>query len=266
MPRLVELDRDHPGFRDPGYRERRDAIAEAALNHRGGPPPQINYTQEENRVWSEIWTHLAPLHQRFAPAGYRSLCSRLGFEEGRIPQMRDINERLLPATGFQMQPVAGLIEASEFLTQLGGGVFLATQYVRHPSTPLYTPEPDVVHEVVGHAASFLHPGIADLNRMLGRAAQGAPEPILTQIERVYWWTMEFGALIEDGHPRAFGAGLLSSFGEIRRLEEGANLLDFDVEAMASRDYDPTDYQPVIFVASCWEEFDGKLREWLGGRA
>ena len=61
--------------------------------------------------------------------------------------------------------------------------------------------------------------------------------------------------MEDGSPRAFGAGLLSSFGEIERLEEGAELLDFNVEEMALRDYDPTDYQPALFVASNWEEFD-----------
>ena len=258
----MELDRDHPGFRDSAYRERRDGIARAAIDHQGGPPPQVDYTPEENGVWREIWRHLSPLHERLAPRGYRSLCARLGFEPDRIPQMEGVNRRLLPATGFQMQPVAGLIEAGAFLSQLGDGVFLATQYVRHPSTPLYTPEPDVVHELVGHAASFLHPGIADLNRQLGKAAQTASADVPLQLERVYWWTMEFGALVEEGSPRAFGAGLLSSFGEIRRLEEGAELLDFNVEEMAFRDYDPTDYQPALFVASSWEEFDGNLRAWL----
>ncbi len=262
----MELDRDHPGFRDSAYRERRDAIARAAIDHQAGPPPRVDYTPEEHGVWREIWRHLSPLHERLAPRGYRSLCARLGFEPDRIPQMEEVNQRLLPATGFQMQPVAGLIEAGAFLSRLGDGVFLATQYVRHPSTPLYTPEPDVVHELVGHAASFLHPGIADLNRQLGKAAQTASADLLLQLERVYWWTMEFGALMEDGSPRAFGAGLLSSFGEIERLEEGAELLDFNVEEMALRDYDPTDYQPALFVASNWEEFEGNLRAWLAGTA
>src|SRR5262249_11943370 len=151
----------------------------------------------------------------------------------------DVNPRLRAVTGFEMQPVAGLIKPRTFLQYLGDSVFLATQYVRHHSTPLYTPEPDVIHELIGHAASFTHPLIAELNRAFGRAARAAGETEVAGLERAYWWTMELGALTEDGRVKAFGSGLLSSCGEIAHFATNAELCDLDLERMAATPYDPT---------------------------
>lgn len=260
--RLIELDRDHPGFRDASYRKRRDRIARIALDYQGGAVPDAPYTEEEHAVWCAVWEQLAPLHERWAPRGYLVLNHRLGLSRDRIPQLAEVNQRLQHVTGFEMEPVAGLIEPRTFLSWLGDGVFLATQYVRHHSAPLYTPEPDVIHELVGHAASFTHPMIAALNRSFGRAAGEANDREMSKLERVYWWTMEFGALVEDGEVKAFGSGLLSSCGEIARFATEAELLSFDVERMAATDYDPTDYQPAVFLAPSWEVMYFELSNWL----
>lgn len=259
---LVALDRDHPGFRDPAYRRRRDAIARIALEYRGGPVPPAPYVEEEHAVWREVQRRLAPLHEIRAPRGYLLLNRRLGMSRERIPQLEEVNAKLRPITGFAMQPVAGLIEPRVFLGHLAGGVFLATQYVRHHSAPLYTPEPDVIHELIGHAASFTHPMIAELNRAFGRAAAAAAPAELRRLERAYWWTLEFGGLMEEGRVKAFGAGLLSSCGEIARFADEAELLPFDLRRMAETDYDPTDYQPRIFVAPSWEVLYHDLHSWL----
>lgn len=259
---LVHLDRDHPGFRDAGYRARRDRIARIALDYRGGPVPEAPYTEEEHAVWRDVWKHLGPLHERWAPRGYLILNKRLGMSRERIPQLDEVNRKLRTITGFEMEPVAGLIEPRVFLSYLADGVFLATQYVRHHSTPLYTPEPDVIHELVGHAASFTHPMIAELNRAFGRAAREADDAELKALERAYWWTLEFGALVEEGQVKAFGSGLLSSCGEIQRFATEAELLSFDIGRMAATDYDPTNYQPHVFLAPSWEVLYHDLHSWL----
>jgi phenylalanine-4-hydroxylase len=260
--RLVELDQDHPGFRDPDYRARRNTIARVALDYVGGPVPEVPYTEDEHAVWVQVWDSLDSLHEAWAPRGFLVLHKRLGLDRRRIPQLEVVNQRLMEVCGFRMLPVAGLIQARTFLSYLAEGVFLSTQYIRHHSVPLYTPEPDVVHELIGHAASFTHPMIVELNRAFGRAARVADDAGIERLERAYWWTMEFGALREGGAVKAFGAGLLSSFGELGSFAVRAELRPFDLPQMAATTYDPTNYQPVIYVADSWEEMYYELAEWL----
>jgi phenylalanine-4-hydroxylase len=145
-----------------------------------------------------------------------------------------------------MLPVAGLVTSQVFLTQLSRQVFVSTQYIRHSSRPLYTPEPDLIHEVIGHAVSLTNPELAALNQRFGQVAACAPAERLVELERLYWFTVEFGAVLEDGKPKAYGAGLLSSFGELGRFSTDAFLRPFDVESATAYSYDPTDYQKLLF--------------------
>jgi phenylalanine-4-hydroxylase len=128
--------------------------------------------------------------------------------------------------------------------------------------PLYTPEPDVVHELVGHATSFFRPEIVRLTRLFGEAAQNANEETLRELERVYWYTLEFGAAREDGDVKAYGAGLLSSFGELGRFASQAELKPFDIAEIARTHYDPTSYQKVLFVAPSFGEMEKRVAGWL----
>jgi phenylalanine-4-hydroxylase len=260
---LVQLDPDHPGFRDPVYRARRNQIARIALEYRlGDPIPRIEYTAEEHAVWQAVWEKLAPVHELFACQAYREACRLLPFDHQRIPQLADVNPALFARTGFRMIPVAGLVASRAFLGQLGRSVFLATQYIRHASRPLYTPEPDVVHELIGHAASLCHPALARLNRLFGQAAARASDADIEVLERLYWYTLEFGLLDENGGPRAYGSGLLSSFGELGRFETAAFLKPFDADEAAARPYDPTDYQAVLYVVPSLDWVADNLERWL----
>ncbi|HVY46872.1 MAG TPA: hypothetical protein VHB21_13385 [Minicystis sp.] len=262
---LVRLDRDHPGFRDRHYRARRDAIARLALAHRAGdPPPVVEYSEEEHGVWRTVWEHLDPLHARHATAAFHEGAARLGVDKSRVPQLRDLNEGLAALTGFRLLPVAGLVAPGVFLRHLARGEFLATQYMRHASAPLYTPEPDVVHEVVGHAITLAHPAFADLNRRFGEAALRTTDDAEALV-RVYWWTLEFGALEEAGGVAVYGAGLLSSYGELGRFVAGAPRRPFDLDAMAATPFDPTDYQAHFFVAPPFGEMVDAVTAWLARR-
>ena len=265
---LVELNPDHPGFRDPIYRARRNAIAKLALEHReDAPPPRVAYTDVENEVWRSVWEHLAPLHAARAVSAWRTAAALLDLDHSRVPQLAEVNE-LTRHRGMEMYPVAGLIAAQQFLTALGRGVFRSTQYMRHHSMPLYTPEPDVIHELVGHATSFLSPEIVHLSRSFGEAAARAHPSgeARVQLERLYWYTLEFGVALEDGEIKAYGAGLLSSYGELGDLgtlsRARATLAPFDLEVMAQMPYDPTDYQKVLFVAPSFDEMVRRLDAWL----
>lgn len=259
---LVDLDADHPGFRDTQYRARRDAIARQAVAHRTGEPVEdVAYTSAEQGVWQAIWAELHPLHLEHAHSEIQRFQDQLGLRHGDIPQFAELN-RELAATGFSLEPVAGLVSPAEFLHGLADGVFCATQYMRHPSRPLYTPEPDVVHELVGHGAGLLHPELATLNHLFGRAALQADESRIWRILRVYWWSIEFGLVREDGAIKAFGAGLLSSAGELGGALDGPELREWNLTDMALTPFDPSSQNQVLFVAPSWSDMVADLTAWL----
>jgi len=154
------------------------------------------------------------------------------------------------------------VEPRVFLESLANGVFLCTQYIRHHSTPLYTPEPDVAHEIIGHAVTLASTRFAEINRLFGEAVKRTNNPAdLDRLARVYWFTIEFGVLRENGEVKAYGTGLLSSAGELEEMHK-AELRPLDLETAASHNYDPTHYQAILFCAGSFEEMYGDLREFL----
>ena len=261
---LIELDRDHPGFRDLTYRTRRDAIARLAGAHRRGePPPHVEYTPEEAQVWSTALETLTALHRRYACRSYLAAWPALDFPTARIPQLAEISERLRRATGFTYAPVAGLVTPREFMERLSDRTFLATQYMRHPSTPLYTPEPDLIHELIGHAPSLCDERYARINQLFGDATRAvADEVVVERLIRTYWFCMEFGVVREGSELKAVGAGLLSSFGELGRFETEAKLVPFELGLVGRTPFDPTQYQSTLFVAASEGALLATLTEWL----
>ncbi len=260
---LVTLSPEHPGFQDAVYRQRRDIIAQIALDYRTGQPvPEAPYTEEEHAVWRGIWRRLDPLHEERICTELLELQQVVPLPRDRIPQLSHLNPQLLNAGGFRMEPVAGLVSARVFMRYLGTRVFLSTQYIRHHSRPLYTPEPDVVHELTGHVATLIHPGIAELNRLLGLAAAVASDAEMLRLERVYWYTLEFGVVEERGSLKAFGAGLLSSCGELAAFDTGPRLADWDLDAIAKTPYDPTTYQATLFVAPSFTRMLVDVTMWV----
>jgi phenylalanine-4-hydroxylase len=260
---IVQLNPDHPGFRDPDYRRRRNQIAQIALKyHPRDPIPDAPYTIEEHQVWSAIWEALRPAHQKHACREYLAAITRLNFSDDHIPQLREVNQKVQAISGFRLEPVAGLVQPRVFLENLADGVFLCTQYIRHHSTPLYTPEPDVVHEIVGHGVTLACPPLAELNRLFGNAVKRtSSNEKLERLSRVYWFTIEFGVLRENGAVKAYGTGLLSSAGELAEMHE-AELRPLDLDAASRENYDPTRFQPVLFCADSFDSMSEMLREFL----
>ena len=260
---IVPLDPDHPGFRDHEYRARRNAIAKIAMTYKPGASiPAAPYTELEHGVWKTIWEALGPAHREHACAEYLDCVERLAFDADRIPQLDEVSRKVEAISGFRLEPVAGLVEPRVFLESLARGVFLSTQYIRHHSTPLYTPEPDVAHEIIGHAVTLASPHFAELNRLFGEAVKRTKETTaMDRLARVYWFTIEFGVLRENGRVKAYGTGLLSSAGELSEMHK-AKLRPLDINAAADHVYDPTHYQAELFCADSFDEMYETLKEFL----
>ena len=243
------LPADHPGFSDPDYRARRAAIAEVGHVYQTGDViPDVAYTPEEDELWRIVSSELAAKHQGAACAEFLAASQRLVLPTDRVPQLREVDERVRALTGFRFRPVAGLVPARDFYAALANRTFFSTQYVRHHSVPFYTPEPDVVHEIIGHANSLASPTFAALYEKAGTASLRATTPeAIDFFSKVFWFTLEFGVVREDGEVRAYGAGLLSSYGELDAFRQ-ADLRTWDISTMGTLAYDITRYQPVLFEA------------------
>ncbi|WP_371666612.1 phenylalanine 4-monooxygenase [Streptomyces sp. NBC_00289] len=253
---VVELAQSDPGFGDPVYRARRNDIAALTLGHaREQPVPVVEYTALEDALWAHVSKELSPKHQKYAVEEFLQGTERLGLPAHRIPQLQEVSEALEPLTGFRYLPAAGLVPLREFYEVLADGYFHSTQYIRHISMPFYTPEPDVIHEVIGHANMLASDRFARLYRLAGEAARRVQtQSALEFISKIFWFTLEFGVMKESGELRAYGAGILSSCGEIEKFRT-MHIRPLDLRAMGTFQYDITKYQELLFCADSVEHLE-----------
>ncbi|EFP07801.1 CRE-TPH-1 protein [Caenorhabditis remanei] len=272
------LDADHPGFKDTEYRQRRMMFAELALHYKHGEPiPRIEYTDSERKTWGVIYRKLRELHKKHACKqfldNFELLERHCGYSENNIPQLEDICKFLKAKTGFRVRPVAGYLSARDFLAGLAYRVFFCTQYVRHHADPFYTPEPDTVHELMGHMALFADPDFAQFSQEIGLASLGASEEDLKKLATLYFFSIEFGLSSDDAADspvketgsnnerfKVYGAGLLSSAGELQHAVEGsATIIRFDPDRVVEQECLITTFQSAYFYTRNFEEAQQKLR-------
>ncbi|KAL6735037.1 hypothetical protein Aduo_005516 [Ancylostoma duodenale] len=263
----AELDADHPGFKDPTYRERRKYFADIAFNHRHGDKiPRIEYTPEEIDTWRTVYNELVALYPTHACKEFNYIFPLLqqncGFRADNIPQLQDVSDFLKDCTGFTLRPVAGLLSSRDFLAGLAFRVFHSTQYIRHHSAPKYTPEPDICHELLGHVPLFADLEFAQFSQEIGLASLGASDEVIKQLATLYWFTIEFGICLQNEEKKAYGAGLLSSFGELQySLSDKPQVAPFDPSVTSTTEYPITEYQPKYFLAESFASAKAKLQSW-----
>ena len=258
---------DHPGVNDTDYLRRRATIASVGDTwERGEAIPEVEYSAEEDAVWATVSRELAVRHQTYACAEYLAGAEALVLPTERVPQLHEVDARVHDLTGFHVFPVPGLVPTRRFYGDLADGVFNSTQYIRHHSVPFYTPEPDIVHEIIGHAQMLASPVFADLYRAAGCASRRAEtDEALEFFSKVFWFTLEFGVVWESGDAGAelktYGAGLLSSYGEITEFR-AAEVRPWDLGAMGTTTYDITTYQPVLYAAPSFDEMVDRLGDFF----
>lgn len=260
---------DHPSFRDPVYRKRREFIASHAFHYNVNDAdiPSIKYTEEEISVWKHCYPKLKALLETNACDETNEIIHMMeqnveGFSSTTIPQLDPISKYLQSQTGWRLKPVGGLLTQREFLNGLAFKIFHSTQYIRHHSTPEYTPEPDIIHELVGHAPMFANQDFADFSQEIGLASLGASEIELKRLAAIYWFTVEFGMCLDkNGNKKAYGAGIMSSFGELAYcVTDEPKFKPFDPYVIAQDyvNFPISEMQPVYFVAESFSNAKSQI--------
>ncbi|XP_051918765.1 tryptophan 5-hydroxylase 1-like [Hippocampus zosterae] len=265
-----DLDADHPGFKDGVYRQRRSYFADLARSYKHGEQiPRVDYTPEEVQTWSRVFRELHQLYPDHACKEFLDnlplLARHCNYKEDNIPQLEDVSRFLKGRSGFSIRPVSGYLSPRDFLAGLAFRVFHCTQYIRHSSDPYYTPEPDACHELLGHVPLLAEPSFARFSQEMGLASLGADDDAVRKLATCYFFTVEFGLCEQDGRLRAYGAGLLSSAGELKHALSGrAPVRPFDPRLTCDEECVITAFQNVYFVTKTFDDAKNQMREFAEG--
>jgi phenylalanine-4-hydroxylase len=249
----LELEPGHPGLGDEAYVARRKELFALCRKHRLERlgPPIIEYTPEETRIWREVSPKLDALHRKHASAIYLKAKDDLAITQAEIPQLRTLSERLERETRMHLVPAEGALPYRTFYEYIAARGFPVTQFIRHGSHPEFTPEPDMIHDCLGHVPPLMNQDYAELLTLIGKAAATTPhgDQVLA-LKRFSWFSIEFGLIEEQGETRVFGAGILSSTGEIPHslFSKQATRRPFVTETVINTDYDPSRMQKDFFIA------------------
>lgn len=265
-----QLSSDHPGFNDLTYLKRRDEIIQISNSYNmehGENIPIVKYTPEENQVWNYLWNILIPLYKKHAceevVENLNNFILNGILSENEVPQIKKISQYLKQQTNTIFRPVAGLLSQREFLNGLAFRVFHSTQYIRHKSKPLYTPEPDIVHETLGHAVLFANKDFADFSQEIGLASLSASDEDILKLASIYWFTIEFGLCLQNNQMKIYGAGILSSVSEIEwSLSSKPKYHKFDLDVLAVYPYSVTDIQENYFLAPSFLEMKKEVMRYV----
>jgi phenylalanine-4-hydroxylase len=264
----LELEPGHPGLGDQGYVARRKELFALCRRHRLEKlgPPLVTYTPEETRIWREVSPKLDELHRKYACDIYLKAKDALAINQQEIPQLRALSERLTAETNMHLVPAEGALPYRTFYEYIANRGFPVTQFLRHGSHPEFTPEPDMIHDCLGHVPPLMNQDYAELLTLIGKAVATTQkgEQVLA-LKRFSWFSIEFGLIEEHGQTKVFGAGILSSTGEIPHslFSADATRRPFVTDTVIATDYDPSQMQKDFFVAPSFaflrRELEGLVR-------
>jgi phenylalanine-4-hydroxylase len=207
------------------------------------------YTGSEHELWRRLYRRQASLVAQYACSEFRDTLQRLAFDAG-IPRFETVNAMLARATRWQLVAVPGLLPDLVFFEHLANRRFPVTVWLREPEEFDYIVEPDIFHDFFGHVPMLFNPVFADYMQAYGRGALKAhAQGAIEMLARLYWYTVEFGLIEEPEGLRAYGAGILSSGGEISYCvqSEDPNRIGFDLLRIMQTRYKIDTFQETYFV-------------------
>jgi phenylalanine-4-hydroxylase len=209
---------------------------------------EYDYTDAEQEVWRILSDRQTKLTRRLAHKSYLDGVEALGLID-RIPDFDEVSQTLRKLTGWELVAVPGLIPAPAFFDHLAERRFPVTNWLRKREELDYIVEPDMFHDFFGHVPALTQPAFADFMQMYGQKAESLIELGGDMIERLYWYTAEFGLMQEAGQVKAFGAGLMSSFSELQFAVESpdAHHVPFNIETVMRTTYEIDKFQRAYFV-------------------
>lgn len=208
----------------------------------------IAYTPEEDSVWADLYAQQKPRVEAYAATPYLEGLARVDMPSDRVPQCPDISARLRSLTGWQVEPVPALIGFRQFFSMLASKTFPAASFIRSREDFDYIEEPDIFHEIFGHTPLLTDERFARFSQAVGEAGTRAKKEDYAWLIRLYWFTIEFGLLREDGRTKALGSGLASSPTEIlHATSDRPEFRPFDVIDILRTPYRIDIPQPVYFV-------------------
>jgi phenylalanine-4-hydroxylase len=213
------------------------------------------YTGENHEVWRILYERRMATLRATGSAVFLEGIDRIGLSPDRVPDLTDVNWRLSNRTGWNAVPVAGFIPAAEFFRCLASRRFPTTVTVRPREQLDYLPEPDIFHDVFGHVPLHSDPVFADFLRRFGALASASEsEEEVTQMARLFWFTVEFGLIEERGKTRIYGSGLISSHGDAANaLGDRCRRLPFDLDAVLAQPFEIDHFQDILFVVKSFDQ-------------
>jgi phenylalanine-4-hydroxylase len=241
------------------------------------------YSEENHEAWKRLYQRIRPQWERYANPHFLDGIEILNLPADRVPRLSDINDRLQPLTGFQAKPVSGYVPGFLFFDCLRRREFPTTITIRDKDRMDYLPEPDIFHDVAGHVPMHTDRSFADVLVRFGDCAHTAVEmtadvrdiverkrrltSVIRAMSRFFWFTVEFGLMRGTDGVRAYGSGLLSSYGELQHAIDSDEVQRYPVqmEWLINQVAEIDHYQPLLFVVESFEhlfELVSRLEQWM----
>ena len=227
------------------------------------PQNYAAYTAADHDIYRRLYERQSALLPDLACDEFITALPLLGLKT-RIPRFEEINDRLYKATGWEVVAVPGLIPEVPFFTLLANRKFPVTDWIRKPDEFDYVVEPDIFHDLFGHVPLLFNPVFAEHMQAYGAGGLKAHSlRACEQLSRLYWYTIEFGLIRQKNGLRAYGAGILSSSGELAYAVKSSvpHRMALDLlRAMRTR-YKIDSYQQTYFVIDSFQQlFDMTARD------
>lgn len=227
------------------------------------------YSDENQEVWQTLYDRQMAFLEGRASNVYLEGARSIQLVRDHIPHLegpKSINTFLQELTGWQSRAVPGYLPAKAFFGCLSRREFPTTIVIRPKESIDYLPEPDIFHDVFGHVPLHADPIFADFLQTYGKAALTAvDDEDTTRLSRLFWFTVEFGLIREQGDLKLYGSGLISSPGESRHALESPEVdrRPFDLDRVCDTDFEIDHYQPILYVLDSFEQLRDAMNEYAG---